>query len=487
MFAEIKRLTAHTSVYGITNILARSLSFILLPIHTRILTTPAEYGIAVIIFAFIGFVNVMYMHGIDTAFLRFYVLKEKGFTHQNVFSTAFFSVLGISTLLSIGILLFSDYFSVLCFESPEYSHIIKYTAGILFFDALAVLPFLTMRAEERSLTFMLLKLINISMTTGLNLYFVMQRGVEGIFIANLISSAATFLLVSPIIIKKLTFDLSSTVYKEIMSFGLPYIIPGISIISMELIDRFFIERILGESVAGVYGAGYKLAMAMSIAVAAFRFAWHPFFLSIANKKNARNIYARVLTYFVATSGWIYLIIVYFIYDIISFEIPFIGGYLIKQDYWDGIAIVPVCMLAYIFYGIYTNFVVGIYIKKKSVFLAGITGFSALLNMALNFYLVPIYGMMGAATAKVVSYAYMAFLLLVVTQKIYSIQYEYKRIIHCALICAAFFFLFDKVLQNTHIFIRIIVITAYPFMLYSTRYFNVDEKNALKHKIRTFLS
>ncbi len=487
MFAEIKRLSTHISVYGITNILSRSLSFILLPIHTRILESTAEYGVAIIIFAFIGFVNVLYLHGIDTAFLRFYLLRETGVTKKNVFSTALFSICAASIVLSTCIYLYSDQISRLCFETSEYGHILKYTSGILFFDSLAILPFLTLRAEERSLKFMVLKLINILLTIGLNIYFVVQRGVEGIFIANLLASIATFALVSPIIITRITLAVSKKVYKELLKFGLPYIIPGVSIISMDLIDRFFIERMLGESAAGIYGAGYKMAMSMAVAVAAFRFAWHPFFLSITENEGAKDIFARVLTYFVMIAGWLYIFIVFFIQDIIAIEVPIIGGNLIRREYWDGMSIVPVVMAAYIFYGIYVNFVVGIYVKKKSLYLAAITGISASINIVLNYYLIPRYNMMGAAAATVTAYACMALLLLLVSRKLFSIQYEYGRLLHLVIIIGAFFVLYVNFFNEYNLLLKLIILGAYPFILMISGFFKPDEKAAMRNKLHKIVS
>jgi len=230
-----------------------------------------------------------------------------------------------------------------------------------------------------------------------------------------------------------------------------------------------------------------MAMAMAVAVASFRFAWHPFFLSIAENKNAKDIFARVLTYFVTIAGWLYLFITFFIQDIVAIQVPFIGGNLIRQEYWGGMSIVTVVMAAYIFYGIYVNFVVGIYIKKKSLYLAAITGVAASINIVLNFYLIPRFNMMGAAVATVTAYACMALMLALVTRKLFSIQYEYGRLLHVAIIIGTFIFLYVNFFNEYNLLLKFIILGAYPFILLISGFFKPDEKAALRNKFNMMLS
>lgn len=478
MFAEIKRLFKHSIVYGIGYFLTRFVGFALLPVYANFLTT-GKFGDWTLIFMFLGFANVIYIYGLDSAFLRFYLLEKDDKERKEILSTAFISLFATSLVLSSIIFYASEWLSVVIFHSPEYFHFFQWASGILLFDTISVLGFLILRAEERSTVFVSIKLINVLIAIGLNILLVifLKKGVEGIIISNLIASLITSIILIPIISKKLRLIFSTRFYKELLKFGLPYILPGLSLISMELIGIIFIENILGREPLGIYRASYKLAMALSLIVAAFRFAWQPFFLSVAKDIDAKKIYARVLTYFFLFISWFYLLISLFAKDLVQFGVS--GYHFLGPDYWEGVKIIPVVMLSYVFYGLYVNFIVGIYLEKKSIYLPYITGVSALVNIALNFILIPTMGIMGAAVATAGSYFVMAVLMFLVSEKFYPVKYEYVRIFKIALITSLCFFTGYFGYTPYQPYLKIIIFLLFPFILKIAGFFNKEEIKKLK--------
>ena len=313
----------------------------------------------------------------DVAFLRFFITEKDNERKRAIFTTCWLLVLGAGSIFSFFVFYYSSYFSLLIFQSPQYGGLLKYTSGILWLDALAVLPFLILRAREQAKLFTILKLGEVVINLIMNVVYVvfLRKGAEGILLSFVWSSAFSLIVVFPLIYRhfKLLFD--GEALKEILHFGLPYIIPGLSIWAMDLIDRQIIQYYLGEGATGVYGANYKFAMAMALFVAAFRFAWHPFFLSISDQPDAKLIYARILTYFIGFSGWCFLALSFFIKDIITFPIG--NGSVLGPDYWGGLDIIPLVNLGYVFYGIHVNCVVSIYLTKKSYYLSINTALAAL--------------------------------------------------------------------------------------------------------------
>jgi O-antigen/teichoic acid export membrane protein len=484
MFSEIKRLFKHSIIYGIGHFLTRFVGFALLPVYSNFLTT-SKFGDYALIFTFLGFANVIYILGFDSSFLRYFLLEKGDKEKKQIFSTAFISLLISSLIFSVIVNLFSDWFSQIFFHSSEYYHFFKWSSGILFFDTISVLGFLVLRAEERSISFVSVRLINVFLTIILNIFFVifLKWNVEGIIISNFIASFVTFLILIPVITSNFKFTFSTYFSKELFSFGLPYIIPGLALISMELIGIIFIENLIGKEQAGIYRASYKLAIAISIIVAAYRFAWQPFFLSIAKNEHAKEIYARVLTYFLLFISWFYLFISLFVIDLVHIKI---GGYsFLGSEYWGGVKIVPVVMLSYIFYGLYVNFIVGIYIEKKSIYLPYITGISALVNIVLNFILIPPNGIMGAAISSAVSYFVMAMLLFFIAKKYYPITYEYVRIIKIVLITGLCFFIGYWGYEPFQPYLKIIVFLLFPFLLRFIGFFNKEEIKKLKEMYLLF--
>lgn len=477
MLQTIKRLTKHSIVYGIGHIISRFLGFLLLPIHTNIFT-PEVYRTPALLFSSLALLNIVFTYGMDVAFLRFFILEESRSKRERIFSTAFLMIL--VTGVGFAFLLFVNPrpFSEIIFRSPEYVTLIRLAAGILLADALCLIPFLVLRAEERSAQFITLKTLNIAFNFGLNIWFVviLRKGVESIFLANLVASVFTLGTLSPIIFRWLRPVFHVGTLRELFKFGLPYVPSGLSVIVMDQVGRFFLDRMIGKEATGVFSAGYKLGMFMALVVAAFRFAWHPFFLSTSKQEDAQKIFARVLTYFMLVTGAFFLLISFFIREIIGFRV--LGFGLVGEDYAAGAAIVPVVMLAYIGYGVYANFIVGIYLKKKTIYLPFITGIGALVSIIGNRLLIPRLEIMGAALATFLAYASMALTLYYVSRGLYVIPYEWKRIFKVVVIYGILFFAGILPFGGSCISLRLLLLVSILPILWLFRFFDADERSAM---------
>ncbi len=462
MYRKILTLTKHSVVYGFGYILTRSIGFVLLPVHTNYLST-AEYGIVGLLFASLAILNVIYRYGIDVAFLRFFILEEDKIEKKKVFSTAFLSILGAGIIFSLIMNIFPQFLSRAIFQDQSYILLIRLSAGILIADALVEIPFRVLRAEEKSFSFCLLKFLNVAANFSLNILFIvhLKKGIEGVFLANLISSVFTLITVLPIIITWIKVSVVLKVLKELLVFGIPYIPSLLSVIIMGQIGRFFLDRMVSAEATGIFNAGYKLGMFMSLVVTAFRFAWHPFFLSVSKEDNAKEIYRKVLTYFIVVIGFIFLVICFFLEEIVHINV--FGVTLFGEKFLPGISIVPIVMLAYVAYGIYINFIVGIYMEKKTVYLPFITGSGAAVAIISNFIFVPLWGITGAAVSTFIAYMSMAIILYIINQKLYTIQYEFSKIFKIT-IFYTLIYLLGILIFNDLVIIKIcLLLCIFPFL------------------------
>lgn len=478
MLQHIRRLTQHSLVYGIGHIMSRFLGFLLLPIHTHVLP-PEIYRTPALLFSSLAILNVLFSFGMDVAFLRFFIVEKKLEARKRIFSTAFWMT-GITGIVLSGLLfLFPGPVSALIFENPAWTNLIRLAAGILLADALCLLPFLVLRAEERSLFFVIIKTLNIILNLGLNVLFVvwLNRGVEGIFEANLAASVLTLILLAPVVFRWLGMHFRINLLRELLRFGLPYVPSGLAIIIMDQIGRFFLDRIQGKEAAGIFSANYKLGMFMALMVAAFRFAWHPFFLSITGKQEAPRVYARVLTYFLVVAGWIFLGVSIFIQEIISIHIgPY---YLIGQGFGSGTVIVPFILAAYAAYGVYVNLIVGVYIRKKTLWLPLVTGAGALVAVVSNLLLVPMYSIQGAAWATLLAYATMAVCLFIVNQRLYPVPYEGWRLVRVLVITVILFWAGWTL--DPPVWARAVIVAGYGPLFMLTGFLNHEEREWIRGK------
>ncbi len=500
MFQSLQRLVKHSAVYGIGHIITRFLGFLLLPVYTNYYARP-EMGVATIMFTYLAILTIIYTYGLDSAFLRFYILEENEHKKKRIFSTAFYTT-AVSACCFSALLFFNaeavarTVFSAQSLALPiRIDTIIQYAAVILFCDALSILAFLVLRAEEKSGWFIFLKFLNVVSNIAFNVLFVihLRRGIEGIFLSNVLSSAVTLLLLAPVVSRRLIRAYSRGDLRDLLFFGLPYMPSTLSVVILDTIDRPLLERLAGVDVAGLYGTGAKLAMLMALVVAAFRFAWHPFFLSVSKQGDAKQVFSKVLTYVLLVCTALFLFVSLFIDDIVRLRIG--GVTLFGPEYWESTAVVPVIMLAYVLNAAYVNFIIGIYLKKKTKYLPFITGAGMIANVLTNILLIPQIGIMGAAWARVLAYAVMTGTLYLVNRRLYTTSYEWKRIFKIIAVGTLLFLAgrhisFAEMLAlsadaaaHAELIFRALLLLLFPFLLWTARFFEKAELAKMRHLLK----
>lgn len=488
MFDKLKQLSKDTGVYGISTIGGRVLTFLLVPFYTHVFDTK-QFGIFSTLYSFIGILNVIMLYGMDSAYLKFASNPVIGDDKDN-FSTPYLSVLYIGILFSALIIVAKSYIYSLLDVPSEYSYLIYYIVGILFIDAVSVIPFISLRLEHKAKKFSLFKTINIFINIFLNLFLIIKLkwGIEAVFFSNLVASLSSLLLLFPDVVKKLKAKINIVLLKRLLKFGLPYFPAGIAAMLIQGVDRPIINHLTNIETAGLYSANYKLGIFMMLFVNMFQYAWQPFFLQNASEKNAKELFSKVLTYFTLASSFILVVLSLFVDDIVRIKI--FGHSIIYQSYLSGLNIVPVVLFGYMFLGIYTIFTAGIFIKEKSIYVPVITIIGAVVNIGFNFLLIPLIGIMGAALATLFAYFIMAVIYFFVTQKFYKINYEYSKLakIFFALfsVTAVYYIqLFGKHLNLVNKFL-ILLLFIILLMIFNVgrEEFNFLKKRFLNRKIKS---
>ncbi len=473
MFDKLKQLSMDTAIYGISTMVGRFLNFLLIPFFTNIFD-PSEYGIVQIVYAYVAILNIFYIYGMDSAFLKFAAFKEED-TEKDNFSTPYISVFVTSLLFCFIITYFQSTIADKLGIPEDYYYLIYLAAAIIFLDANGVIPFLKLRLNREAKKFSLFKIINICSNLVLNLYLilVLNWGIEAILFSNIIASLVSLILLIPTIIRYLKFEFNTRLFKRFIKFGLPYLPAGLAVMVVQVIDVPILERLTDLKTVGVYKANYKLGIFMMLFVNMFQYAWQPFFLQNAKEENAKAMFAKILTYFTLVGSILVVGISLFVADLVQINIA--GYSIIGSAYWSGLDIVPIILLAYLINGIYVIFSAGIYIEEKSLYVPFIAGAGAVVNIIANFALIPVMGFMGAAFATLIAYLVMAIGYYVVTQKFYHIIYEWDKIIKIFIgvfLIALAYYLF--VTENYYLALieKSILLVAFILYLY---FFAVDRK------------
>ncbi|MBE2227504.1 MAG: oligosaccharide flippase family protein [Ignavibacteria bacterium] len=452
MLDKIKSLSKQTLIYGTSTIVGRFLNFILVPFYTNVFP-PAEYGVVAVVFAYIAFLNIVYSFGFEAGYFRFASAKEVGDEKQN-FTHPFFLITINSLVISGLILTFHSSIAALIGVKDE--SIVIYSAFILFFDALALIPFAYLRLKNKAKVFASIKLVNIVVNVTLNLLLILvfKLGLEAVFISNLAASLVTLLLLAPNILKNISFSYHKQLFNELWKFSIPYLPAALASMVVQTLNIIILRFLVDVKTVGIYNANYKLGIFMMLIVSMFEYAWRPFFLNNAKDPNAKALFAKILTLFTGGASVVLIMLTFTIQDIIKIPLPY-KGYIIGPGYWSGVVIVPIVLFAYLFLGIYTNLIAGIYIEKKTKYLPLITGLGAVLNIASAFLLIPLWGITGAAISTLVSYVAMAVYIYTVSQKFYPVKYEVSKLLMILLIDSAAIAIFFYTFGGLDLIYRII--------------------------------
>jgi O-antigen/teichoic acid export membrane protein len=438
LLQQLKNLTRDSAIYGVGHIASRLLTFLLLPYYSFHLS-PAEYGEMTLYFLFVGLAQAFFFYGLDIAYLRYFSLAKDPAQKAVVNGSTLMTTAATTGLLSLVLILAAPVIGRLVIHEPAVPSLVpamvRLCAGILFFDTISTFPFMFLRGTLRPYHFTAVKLLNVVVNVGLNVWFVgrLDLSIPGVMWANFIASAVTTVVLLPSMLRETVFKWDKGLIQDMVRFGIPNIPTYLFVMVIELADRKIIELYRGAAESGLYSAGYKLGMFMAVVTGAFRFAWQPFFLSHAEQEDAPRLFARVLTYYLLVTFALFLALTYFIDPIIKTQWPGIG-YILSPRYWPGLMVFPIILLAHIFDGVYANLMVGVYLKKLTSRLPIVTGAAALFTIVFNILLIPAYGMMAAAWITLIAFFMEAALLWLVVRRAYPVPYEWARIAKIGIAC-----------------------------------------------------
>lgn len=457
--SSLKKLAGQTLWYGAPRMVARFLNFGISLLGFQLYDPNGSYAFTQI-YAVIPFLNILYTYGLETSYFRFAQTKDRSSLYNTLNSSLLASTLLFTLLLLVCRESLTQFIEMR--THPEY---VTWMIGIIFFDALYTLPMAKLRLEERPRKYAFINVASIVLNILLVLFFYYvakpahekdpntwpgtwfspQIGIGYFFIANLIASAATLvLLYREFAAFRLQFD--RKIWWEVMRYSYPLIIVGFGGMINEMLSRLVYRKVLHEPAQleefqlGVFGANYKLAVLITIFIQIFRLAAEPFFFNQSKFEHAQRTYARVMKFFVIACCFMFLIISLFLdvwVKLIASKHP---------EYAEGIHIVPILALGNIFLGIYYNLSVWYKLTDRNLFGAYVTIGGAVLTIVLNILLIPAFHYTGAAWATLFCYAFMMVVSYLQGQKYYPIPYAKKKLLAYLSIVILLYFLQSGLLR-----------------------------------------
>ena len=472
MFRELRGLAKETAIYGLSAVLGKMLNFLLTPLFTHLLL-PSQSGVVQTVYSYIGFLAVLYGLGLDVAYLR--LGRRDGKPDDAAFTGALGAVVAVALTASVLLHIFAEPVALAIGIPAEMAAVVRYAAWILALDAATLIPYTELRGSHHAGAYAGVKIAGIAMTLVLSWVFVHQMGlgVRGVFLANLVASCASLGMLAPVLLRRLAPPDRARL-RGMLAFGLPLAAAGLGSMVVQVADRPIMTRLGGLGMAGIYGSCYKLGIFMMLIVNMFDQAWKPFVLERAEREDVDRLIARVLTYFAVIACGAFLGVAFFVDAFVKSPL-FAGRALFGAAYWSGLPIVPIVTLGYLFNGLYYVMLAPLMIDKRMASVGAATWLGALINVGVNVWAIPRYGMPGAAWATCAAYAAMAASVWALGRRTRDTPYEWRRL--GAL--AAWTALLWAPAARAGLAVRVLLLLAYPLGLRVSGFLHDEELAELK--------
>lgn len=476
--SKLSKLTGQTAIYGVSNIVGRLMNYLLTPLYTAIFA-PEDFGIVTEMYSYVAFFNVLFTFGLETGYFRF--ANKTGDE-----SKTFAQCLSILIIVSLGIsfiLILSSYklAPLMGYEGREkYIQLLALTMAL---DTMVAIPFTRLRFKNEAKKFALIKLANILINIAMNLYllYFVSKSVENVFLANLIASMITLLMLYQSF-NNFKFSYDANFVKELFQYSFPIMLMGLAGMTNEVIDRIMLKHwspsYLSESEKlaqiGVYGACYKLSIFMTIAVQSFKYGAEAFFFAEAKEKDAAKTYAMVMHWFV--------IMCLLIFVAISLNLDTVKFILVNPLFHKGLSVVPVLLMANLFLGVYYNLSIWFKLSDKTYWGLVLNLFGATITIVGNIIFMPKYGYMAASWVTLVCYLCMVALSYRIGQGYYKVPYNVIKLSVYITFAFVFTYMVNKLVGGGYFFkfaIKNILLGGFVILLYKLELYKLKKLVKIK--------
>lgn len=476
----LRDLLKEGGLYTLANLLTKGISLLLIPFYTAYFA-PTDYGVIEMITVFGFFVTGVLTLQLSQGLSRFVAEPTK--TEAERISYASSAIWGAFIFMSLSFTFLAIYpewvMNILFGDSNSSLKLYYFALTSIFLNAFYYFFGVYFRFTRKTKLFSLLSLIYAS----LNIFFTWllvykyNMGIISIYIAYII--VLPFLLTAQyyILRKEIILKIDKSHLKELLKYCLPIIPVSIALIVMNFTDRLFIKHYIDFSELGIYGVAAKFASIIGVFIASFSMAISPLILQKHNQQKTRNELSRIFRLFIAITTLSVLTL-----SVFSYETVYLFT---NENYLSAYEVMPILYMSTVFLGA-QMFAPGLMIKKKSVLMALVTISFSLINVVLNYFFIPLYGLVGAATATLISIIGQQTTFFAISQKLYPFSIDKNKVTVLIFISFSAAFLLNKVFANSYtltLAIKTIAIVGYTFLLFKMKFISAKKIKGLFKKLR----
>jgi O-antigen/teichoic acid export membrane protein len=469
MFNNVRRISRQLFAYGTADVLVLAISFLLLPIYTRVLS-PREYGALALLLVFEAVLKIISRWGMDAAFLRLYYEHPAGERSTLAGTIAGFFALA-NGALAVLLLALAAPINRALFDSLEFIWPYRLLIVNIFLSTFLVLPLTLLRIQERARLF---ATINFSLSFGtivLRLLFVVGLGfgIFGILLADVVMTVVLLLALARTMRSMIGRRFSSAHLGQLFRYGFPFVPNGVLTHVMGMGDRFILSLYMPLREVGFYLIAGSVAALIKYFPVAFDVAWTPFAYDSMQRSDAPVLFARLATYAFAVLAASLVAL--------SGLAPPLMDLILPPEYGQVGPLVPILALALAIQTVRVLPGTSLNVAKKTTVYPTVTAAGAIISVAAYFALIPRFGTYGAATALLISQVLTTALMIYLAQRAYRIPYEVGRIVKVVAVAAVTYVAMMTIVSGSSwrtVAVRIALLLLFPAGLLLLRFLRPQE-------------
>jgi O-antigen/teichoic acid export membrane protein len=420
----IKSIGKESTIYSLSNILTRAIGFLLIPLYTKFLT-PDQYGIISVVTSLISFISIFYNFGMSSTWSRFFFdFKDHSHEQKTFLGNIILFIITVGIISSVIFSFFGknifEYFA----PGIDFYPYILLAIWSSFFLNFFNIQLEIYRIRQKSFKYAGYSLAKFIGTVALTVIAiaVYKFGALGKVMSEFVVIILTAVFALMMLARDMQINFNPKLLKKAIFFAFPLFLHQLSSLTYLVADKFFLVNHNGLSDTGIYNISFQFGSIMSLIVSSIQLSWYTFFMNATKKdpNEVRPVFSRLTTYYIIATLLIGMSIVFYADEVIRI--------FTTKEYYGAVSLIPVFVFGFFFQGLYYIEVTKLYYNKKFVkYLPLISFISAIANILLNYFLVPIYGTQGAAFASLFTMVVLYIATLVFSQKAYRTHYELKRI------------------------------------------------------------
>lgn len=466
----MNKLLKNTIFYSLGEICPRIISFLLLPVYTRYLTT-SDYGILSYTNTIVSFLLVLGSLSLNTYILRFYFIhrqeKQQKQMIGSIYMTTFIMNFVILLLAYSTFPYLIDNFNLQVPWDPYF----KLAILAYFLDSFSVIPLVIYRVRQDAQYFVYLSLGRTLLQVVLNIYFIvfLQIGLLGYYYAAILAYASFIFFYLRIIKKYACFSIKRSYVSEGLKYALPLLPGALAYLMLSVSDRLILERNVPISEIGIYNVAYTLSFALNIVIQSGYKAIEP---EIFKRYSTPDYYA-----FLRKAQALFFATIYVAGLGIALFSQEVFYYFTADSFHVAYMYVPILITSVFMTGqnvIYSG-VLSAERKTKVVGMAIMCG--AVTSVCLNILLTPLWGVKAAALSSALSFFLMNTILFIkMTYPGKSMSKEILSIVLVVVISYSLFSAFPCISWQGFV-VKLLVLVAYAaFLIF---FFHLNIGHALR--------